>query len=60
MELNDWMKLYDITVIDLAKMLHTQRCTIYAWKNGRNKPSPHFVTLITNVTKGLVTKDDWK
>ena len=60
MELNDWMQLYDVTVIELAKMLHTQRCTIYSWKNGRNKPSPHFMALIADVTKGKVKMEDWE
>lgn len=59
MQLSDWMTKNSVTVIKLAQMLRTERCTIYAWLKGRNKPSPHFNALLEEITKGAVKLKDW-
>jgi hypothetical protein len=60
MRLNDYLKIEGLSVIDFSELSGIRVNTIYRWLRRGNVPSPIYMKILNDLTKGKVCKGDWK
>ncbi len=60
MKLREWMEETGFTIEDIAYKLRASRSTVFKWQQGLFKPSNIFMDALTKLTKGKVTKEDFR
>jgi predicted DNA-binding transcriptional regulator AlpA len=54
------MKAEGLSVIDFSELSGIRVNTIYRWLRRGNIPSPIYMKMLHDLTKGKVCKGDWK